>query len=410
MSETALGALADAVRKELTDDIVPFWLGKTVDQERGGFIARLSNDLVVDVLAPKGLILNTRILWSFSAFYRRFGDPACLAMAERALQYLEERFWDATHGGLYWMVDAQGQPYDAKKKVYGQAFFIYALAEYHRATGSKSALARAREVFELLEARARDARHDGYFESYERDWRLSDDLRLSDSDLNEKKSMNTHLHVLEAYASLARVWPDARVRQRLQAVIGVFLDRIVDASTNHFHLFFDEDWSVKSDEVSFGHDIEGSWLLCEAADISGDTAVLTRTRRVALAMAEAVLREGVEADGGVLNEGHPREATGTYKDWWPQAEAVVGFLNAFELSGERRYWDAAQAAWRFIETHILDREHGEWFWGVLRDGRPDPAQPKISEWKCPYHNGRMCLETMDRIERLSAGRATLAGR
>ncbi len=410
MSETDLGTLAHAVRKELTNDIVPFWLEHSIDQERGGFVARMSNDLMVDREAPKGLILNARILWSFSAFYRRLGDRACLEMAERALDYLERHFWDPTHGGVYWLVDAQGQPHDAKKKVYGQAFFIYALAEYHRATGSPKALARARDVFELVEAKARDERHDGYFETYERDWRLSADLRLSERDLNEKKSMNTHLHVLEAYAALARVWPDARARRRLQSVIEIFLDRIVDPKTGHFRLFFDEDWTVKSDQVSFGHDIEGSWLLCEAADVLGNAALLACTRKNALAMAEAVLRQGVDQDGGVLNETRPSEAHGTVKDWWPQAEAVVGFLNAFELSGDTRYRDAALAAWRFIETKILDHEHGEWFWGLTREGSPDPAQPKISEWKCPYHNGRMCLEVLDRVERLESARPRPAGR
>jgi mannobiose 2-epimerase len=389
------------MRAELTGDIIPFWLAHGLDRERGGFVGRMSNDLVVDRSAPRGLILNARILWSFSAFYRRLGDSACLATAERAFRYLQERFWDGEHAGAYWLLDADGQPLDAKKKAYGQAFLIYALAEHHRATGSTPALERARQLFELLETKAQDSKLGGYFETYERDWSLAADLRLSELDLNAKKSMNAHLHVLEAYASLCRIWPDARLRASLTRLIEIFLDHIVDPRSHHLRLFFDEDWTVMSEEVSFGHDIEASWLLWEAAEILGDAAQSARVRPRVLAMTDAVLRQGVAADGSLPNTAHAGVITDSDRDWWPQAEAVVGFLNAFELSGERRYWDAAVAAWRYIEAHILDRRHGEWFWGVAHDGRPDLTQPKISEWKCPYHNGRMCLEVLERLDRLA---------
>jgi mannobiose 2-epimerase len=395
-------ALADAVQTELTSDIIPFWLRHSLDEKRGGFIARMSHDLVVDPAAPKGLILNARILWSFSAFHRRLGDRACLAAAERARAYIEEHFWDTDHGGAYWMVDGHGRPLDTKKKAYGQAFLIYALAEHHRATGSAAALTRAQELFELLEAKVRDAQRGGYLETFERDWSTAEDLRLSDADLNVTKSMNAHLHVLEAYAGLYRAWPDSRLRKSLSDLIEIFLRHIIDPHTHHLRLFFDEDWTVRAEEVSFGHDIEASWLLWEAAEVLGDVALLSRVRDATLAMADAVLREGVEADGGLPNVAQAGTVTDSDRDWWPQAEAVVGFLNAYELSGERRFWDAAVAAWRFIEAHIIDRRHGEWFWSVSRDGRPDLTEPKISEWKCPYHNGRMCLEVLDRIERLGA--------
>ncbi|MBN2370211.1 MAG: AGE family epimerase/isomerase [Vicinamibacteria bacterium] len=393
--------LSRALMEELRNDIIPFWRTHGPDAERGGFIGQMSNDLKVDQAASKGLILNARLLWSFAAFYLHLGDESCLAIARRAYDYIEERFWDVEHGGAFWLLDPDGQPRDMKKKIYGQAFLVYALSEYHRATGSEKALCRAREVFELVEAHARDVDHDGYLETFERDWQPAEDLRLSDDDLNEKKSMNTHLHVMEAYTNLLRVWPDTRLRARLTALIDLFMRHILDPRGRQFRLFFDEAWTVKSDHISFGHDIEGSWLLCEAAEVIGNPRLLDRVREQALAMADAVWREGRDADGGLFYAASSRGVKDSDKHWWPQAEAVVGFLNAFELSKETRFFEAALASWRFIENRIIDRRHGEWFWRVSRDGAPDPNQPKISEWKCPYHNGRMCIEAAERLERLA---------
>lgn len=406
--------LANAIRAELTDDIVPFWL-RHAFAGQGGFTGLMANDLTIDPRAGRGLILNARLLWSFSAFYRHLGDSACLSSAHRAFEYLEAHFWDAAHGGLYWRVDADGRPSVRTKKVYGQAFVLYALAEYHRASGSQAALARAKELFDLLETKARDAIRGGYFEAYERDWTLATDLRLGEDDPSEKKSMNTHLHLLEAYAGLYRSWREPRLRTCLLSLLDVFERFIVDPATCHFREFFDEDWTDKSHEASPGHDIEGSWLLCEAAEIVGDAPTLARVHATALRIAAAVLRDGVDADGGVVNAislPHDAGPAGTtpipaerrpgVKDWWPQAESVVGFLNAYELSGEESYLAAANAAWRFIERFVLDRRHGEWFWRVNADGSPDEALPKISEWKCPYHNGRMCLEAYARLVRIES--------
>ena len=389
--------LADAIHRELTDDIVPFWLAHAFDRDRGGFVGRMANDLTVDRDAPKGLILNARILWAFSAFHLRSRDSACLEAAHRAYAYLEEHFWDRDHGGAYWTVDPGGRPLDAKKKVYGQAFLAYALAEYHRATGARAPLDRAVEVFGLLEDRARDRAFGGYVETYARDWGATSELRLSDTDMNEKKSMNAHLHIVEAFTGLHASWPDGRLRERLADLVEIFLGRIIDPDTHRLRSFFGDDWAVKSSHVSPGHDIEGSWLLCEAADAIGDADLSRRVRAEAVAMAGAVLREGVDADGGLPNEIGSASARARAKDWWPQAEAVVGFLNAHEITGAAEYLRAAAGAWGYIRDRILDRAGGEWLWSVRADGAPDATLPKISEWKCPYHNGRMCLEAERRL-------------
>ena len=387
------------IERELTDNILSFWMLHAPDEEHGGFRGEIRPDLTVVRGAPKSLVLNARMLWTFASAYRVCGDPAYLRMAERAWEELTARFADERHGGLYWMLDGEGRPLAEKKQVYGQAFAIYAFAEYHRATGQEEALKRAIELFRLLERYGYDPVHGGYVEALARDWSPTDDLSLSGKDLNEKKSMNTHLHVLEAYTNLLRVWPSDELRDKLRELMEVTLAHIVDANTGHFRLFFDEAWRVKSDDISFGHDIEGSWLLTEAAETLGDRELMERVRPVAIRMAEATLCEGVDVDGGIRNEANPQGLTDPGKDWWPQAEAVVGFFNAFELTGDIRFLDASRNAWTFIQRFLVDREHGEWFWGVHPDGTPDRQKPKVGAWKCPYHNARACFEMKERLTR-----------
>jgi mannobiose 2-epimerase len=388
------------VESELLSDILPFWLKHTIDDEFGGFRGQIANDLTRDPYAEKGLILNARILWTFSKAFSVYGDSVYLATAQRAYEYLDRCFWDHEFGGIYWMLDCQGRPTDTKKRIYGQAFTVYSLAEYFHATGDTEALAKALRMVQQIESASHDNAHGGYFETYERDWTLAADQRLSAVDMDEKKSMNTHLHLLEAYANLLRFHEDATVRLRLRELIEIFLDHIVDSATHHFLLFFDEQWQPQSEKISFGHDIEGSWLLCEAAEILGDAAVLARVREVSMKMAQAVYEQGLDTDGGLLYEAGPTGIIDSDKHWWPQAEAVVGFLNAYQLTGHRHFRDAAENSWAFIEQHILDREQGEWFWRVSREGVPNADEDKVGPWKCPYHNSRSCFEVMARFHAL----------
>jgi cellobiose epimerase len=393
-----LKSLAASARLELLENILPFWRQRTMDERCGGFIGWMSNDLRLDQASPKGLILNARLLWTFSAAFRFTRASEDAGLAHRAYEYLIRHFHDAQHGGYYWELDPAGAVLDDKKKCYGQAFVVYALAEYDRTFQNSVALQQAIDLYRLLEAHAADSRHGGYFEVLARDWALCEDMRLGTEDLNEKKSMNNHLHVLEAWTNLYRVWPDPGLADRLGHVIVLFLERILNASGTHFHHFFDETWAVKSDSYTFGHDIEGSWLLWEAADILGQPALRERVRAASLRLAHAVLEEGLDADGGLLYEGRQGQIINPDKEWWPQAEAVVGFINAWALSGEDRFLAAASRCWNFIQEKIVDHQHGEWFWRVSRDGAPDPAMPKVSPWKCPYHNGRCCLELIHRVE------------
>lgn len=393
--------LRKKVETELLTDILPFWLKYTIDEEYGGFRGQISNALAIDPRAAKGLILNSRILWTFSKAYNLYRDPVYLQTARRAYEYLIRFFWDHEFGGFYWMVDYEGHPLDTKKRIYGQAFTVYGLSEYYHATGDAGILAHASRLIEKIEAAGHDAQHGGYFETYERDWTPAADQRLSDADLDEKKSMNTHLHMLEAYAGFLPYHEDATVRLRLRELIEAFLDHIINSATNHLLLFFDEAWHPHSEIISFGHDIEASWLLVEAAEVLGDASLLTRVREVAVKMAQAVFAQGLDTDGGLLYEADPEGIINSDKHWWPQAEAVVGFLNAYQISGQQHFLDAAQRSWNFIEKCIIDHKHGEWFWRVSKACVPSAEEHKVDPWKCPYHNTRTCIEVMQRLDTLT---------
>lgn len=383
-------------------------MSKAPDPDRGGFIGRIdgTGDPVPD--APRGSILNARILWAFSAAYRVFGRKDYRLQADHAFSWFDRHFVDPDWGGVFWMVDPEGRPVDDRKHAYAQSFAIYGLAEYFRATGDERSLRRAVEIFTLLEDHARDRRHGGYLEAFSRAWERLEDQRLSEKDADVAKTMNTHLHLLEAFTGLYGVWQDRWVGARLRELVEVFMAHIVDAETGHVRLYFDEDWTPRSLVRSYGHDIETSWLLLEAADALGDKVLRERALRVALRLADVVLAEGVDADGGVFNESLPDGRLDDDKHWWPQAEAVVGFVNAWQESGTERYLRAAAEAWRFTERRILDPVGGEWFWRVDRQGRVYEGEDKLGPWKCPYHNVRACMEIMVRADRVGGDSARAA--
>ena len=387
-----LKQLKEEMRAELIHGILPYWMGRMVDVEQGGFYGQIDGADRIIGGAGKGGILNARILWTFSSAYRVQPDSAYLHMAERAYGYALKYFFDEEMGGTYWLVNADGSPADTKKQIYSQAFFIYALTEYHMASGNEEALAKAKELFHLIEQHSRDTQVGGYFEAYSRDWQLLDDLRLSEKDENEKKTMNTHLHILEAYTNLYRVWKDPCLKEAQEALILIFADHIIDTRTGHMNLCFDEQWTRKGTIDSYGHDIEASWLLYEAAQVLGDPALLLRVESLSMQLVQTTVREGLQSDGSIWYETDTRRGhTDTDRHWWPQAEAAVGFMYAWKLSGDAAYLDKSAATWQYISAHLIDRAHGEWYWSI-RDGKPNLAEDKAGFWKCPYHNSRMCIE------------------
>jgi mannobiose 2-epimerase len=390
-------SFAQRAADHLRTHILPFWLEHMRDRRRGGFFGEITSAMVRKDDEPRGALLSSRILWTFAAAYRRFPESAYLEMARHAYADLVEHFWDREHGGLFWTVSADGAPLRTRKQVYGQAFGIYAMTELHRATGEREPLDRAITMFRLLEKHTRDREFGGYIEACVLDWRLESDWRLSALDLNTPKSQNTLLHVMEAYTNLLRVWPEAELKAAQTALIDVMLTRVLDAKTHHLRLFFDTDWTPKSDRISFGHDIEAAWLLTEAARVLGDSSLVARTRAAAVEIAEVTRAQAIDTDGALLYEASPSGITQDHKEWWPQAEAVVGFIDVYQISGEEKWLRVAERSWEFIETHLVDRKNGEWFRAVTRDHQPMSEFEKAGFWKCPYHNGRACLEVYDRL-------------
>lgn len=391
---------ANRIEADLRTNILPFWIERAVGAD-GRLVGALTNNLTVDPTAERGMLLPARVLWTFSAAFQRYHEPRYATMADLAYQELQSAFWDVTDGGYRWAAHADGTPSQDRKQIYGQAFGIYALTEYHAGTGRPEPLHRALQIFELVERHARDRQRGGYFEAFAADWEPVSDMRLSAVDQNDPKSQNTHLHVMEAYARLLRVWPDPRLRSALADLIDVMLGKVVQPN-GHLGLFFAEEWRLTSERISYGHDIEATWLLVDAAEAVGDDGLIARSEAVARKIAEATLAEGIDADGGLYNEGGPHGPTNTNKEWWPQAEAVVGFLDVYRRSGGARFLDAALRSWDFIESRLIDRQHGEWFRGVSRDGRVLEQELKVSFWKCPYHNGRAAMEAAARLRSVGA--------
>jgi mannobiose 2-epimerase len=396
MTNASTPELLGTFKQEL-DQILEFWLSKSLDYANGGFFGDLDNYGSPVQGTVKGSVLNARILWSFSAAYKIKPDNRYIAMARRAYAYIVGYFVDPVHGGVYWSVTPKGKPADEKKQIYALAFTIYGLAAYYEATQEEEALVLAQDLFYTIEKHSFDQSKGGYLEAFTRDWKLIDDLRLSDKDANEKKTMNTHLHILEAYTTLYKVWPNAQLRQQLRGLIQNFEDYVLNPETAHLNLFLDEDWSVKSDTISYGHDIEASWLLVEAAEALHDEELLNRVKILSVDVARASA-EGLNTDGSMNYEYEPsQQHLIGERHWWVQGEAVVGFYNAYQISKEQHFYDKAVAVWNYTVENIIDHENGEWFWGRHDDGSLITGYGKGGFWKCPYHNSRACIEMLSRL-------------
>lgn len=391
-----LEQLSGEVSHDLTGNILPYWSAKMVDNVNGGFYGRIDRNDKVYPDAEKGGILNARILWTFSSAYRILGDTTYLRIAKRAKDYILTHFIDTRFGGAFRSLKADGTPSDTRKQLYTNAFFIYGLSEYSRATGDKKALAEARKIFDLFEKYATDREYNGYFEAFSRDWVRIRERMIGESSDKDEKTMNTSLHIMEAYANLYRVSGDKPVGDRLRNLVEIFLDKIIDKKTSHLICFLDRNWNGTSTVDSYGHDIESSWLLYEAASLLKDEKLIQRVSEAAIKIVTAA-SEGYQTDGSMLTEkdyttGHFRNQ----RSWWEQAETVVGYLNAFELTGNEAYLDRSLKCWEYTKKYFLDTKNGGWFSSVSESGVP--GGDKGGFWICPYHNGRMCMEVIERVK------------
>lgn len=385
------------MRDVVENNILAFWLNNMQDVERGGFYGQMRGDGTLVKDASKGCILNARILWAFSAAYRVLGKPEYLKAATRAKDYILQHFIDKENGGAYWELDCEGNPIDTKKQFYAIGFVIYGLSEYARATDDKEALEWAIKLFDVIEEHSLDTEYNGYIEACTREWKVIEDMRLSELDANYPKSQNTHLHIIEPYTNLYRIWKDARLEKALRNLIDIFTDRILNPETYHLDLFFEMDWKRGAGWLeSYGHDIECSWLMHEAALVLGDKQVLAKVEPIVQRVAKAS-EKGLNADGSMTHEANVD--TGHVDDdrhWWVQAEAVVGFLNIYQYFGDKDALQKGLDCWQYIKDNLIDYEGGEWYWSRDPQRNINRKDDKAGFWKCPYHNSRMCLEIIER--------------
>ena len=384
-------AFRNEVRQVLEDNILFYWL--TLKDPKGGFYGEADATGEIRYDAPRGAILNARIIWAFAAAYRALGKSEYLDAALHAEDWFLRHFMDAANGGVFWGVAADGKPLEDKKQLYAQGFAIYGLSELYKATKDDRTLRAAVCLFRTVESKFHDPVHGGYGEALARDFSPLADMSLSAHDINADKTMNSHLHILEAYANLYQVWPDPQLRQAVVDLLEIVCTRIMGPD-GHLRLYFRQDWTLLPGGVSYGHDIETSWLALECASVLGDAAVVDRVRPAALLMGKAG-DEGLRADGSMLYEKLVDGTLDLSRQWWVLAESVVGNLWLWKYHGDAGGFDRALSTWNYIRDNVVDWDNGEWFWGVHPDGTPDKESPKAGFWKCPYHNTRMCLQVLD---------------
>lgn len=378
------------VRRELTEHIIPFWKGLR-DDTSGGYIGQVDFDLTRQPDAERGCILNSRILWFFSEAYLALNDTSLLDEADHAYEMLC-RMIDTKNGGMYWSLNADGTVCDGTKHTYNQAFAIYALSAYSRASGKAEPLQKAEELFELVETRCFDG--DGYLEAFTADWKPESNEKLSENGVEAGRTMNTLLHVMEGYTGLYEANHSEKVRERLYFIMDVFEKKIYNPAKRRQEVFFDLNYNTLIDLHSFGHDIETSWLADHTLEVLGDSELTARIRPLLISMAEHTL-EAAFTDHGFCDESENGKVD-TTRIWWVQAEALLGFLNAWEITGDERYREAVRSQWKYIRDVLCDpRPDSEWYWSIREDGTPI-EKPIVEPWKCPYHNGRMCFEIIRR--------------
>lgn len=377
--------------------ILSWWRNHSIDEKYGGFYGEINQNNTVTPRADKGGILNARILWAYSAAYQFTKDDKDKSIAIRAYHYIRDHFYDSAHGGTFWSLDCTGKIINDRKQIYSIAFTIYGLSEYFKISKDLYALNLAISLFKDIETHSRDNVYGGYYEAYSRDWQLLEDLRLSEKDRNDPKTMNTHLHIIEAYANLYTVWKNVVLKNAIEHLLDLFSKKIIDPHTYHLSLFFDRPWNRTDHAISYGHDIEASWLLEACANSLGDESKTNYWKEMAIKIADAS-SEGLQADGSFIHEYDPvSHQSKDYREWWVSAEGLVGFVNAYQITKDISYLDKATRLWDFIKTYLIDSTYGEWYWGTDNQYRKLEMY-KMGFWKCPYHNLRACMEVIKRMK------------
>lgn len=394
--------LVHNVDREISLEVLPYWVRMSPDKLNGGFIGQITGEGVVNPTADKSIILNTRILWTFSAAYRIYGNREFLELARRSFSYLTDHFWDHDMGGVYWSVTSKGEPSDSTKYLYAHAFTLYGLSEFCRIEPGAEALDYATRLYNLIENHCYCPDYNGYHEVFSRVWQQLNGIPLGSDELSSKFSMNTHLHLMEAYANFYRVQPTEVLSGRLRNLIHLHTEKMFDPTIGHFYSYFDKNWKQTSRRYSYGHDIEAAWLLLDAARMLNDPDLSFTVEAIAETIADNTLKEGVDTmRGGLYSAGKLGQVVDSNKEWWAQAEAIVGFVYLWQLHGKEPYLYAAESIWDFISNHVKDTTLGEWFFLVDADGNPYREYDKIGPWKCPYHSSRCAMELRNIFETVS---------
>ena len=395
--------MVNEIQDHLMQTIIPFWKNLR-DNEYGGYYGYMTYDLAVDKKAVKGCILNSRIMWFFSNAYTLLKDESLLDEAKHAYEFLKNCCLDRVNGGIFWSIQYDGKPEDTTKHTYNQAFAIYALSSYYEASGDEEALSIAKELYHIVENKCTD--EIGYLEAFNKEFHLIENDKLSENGIIADKTMNTLLHVFEAYTELYRVDHKQEVKEHLMWMMDLIADKIYNPKLHRQEVFFDDKWNSIIDLHSYGHDIETAWLVDRSVEVIGEKAYADKMTPITLDLARQVYETAF--DGHSMANECDKGVVDTNRVWWVQAETVVGFLNAASKCGKstiegQKYLKAADAEWEFIKKYVIDHRDGyeagrEWYWLVNEDGRPYTDRPIVEPWKCPYHNGRMCFEVIKRLQ------------
>lgn len=387
--------MLEEVKAHLLNDIIPFWKNLR-DDEFGGYYGYMDYDLKLDKKAVKGCILNSRITWFFANAYTLLKDESLLEEARHGFAFMKEHCMDKENGGIFWSMKYDGTPEDTTKHTYNQAFSIYALSSYYEATHDEEALAMAKELFHIIETKCTD--EIGYKEAFDKEFHEVENDKLSENGVIAEKTMNTLLHVFEAYTELYRVAKLPEVKERLEWIMDTFADKVYNPKLHRQEVFFDRNMNTILDLHSYGHDIETAWLMDRGVEVLGEKKYEEKMTPITKDLTAEIYK--VAFDGHSLANECEKGVVNVHRIWWVQAETVIGFLNGWQKDPSRtEYLDAAKSEWQFIKDHVMDKRQGsEWFWEVDPSGKPYEGRPIVEPWKCPYHNGRMCFEVIRRLE------------
>ena len=387
--------MLEEVKAHLLNDIIPFWKNLR-DDEFGGYYGYMDYDLKLDKKAVKGCILNSRITWFFANAYTLLKDESLLEEAKHGFAFMKEHCMDKENGGIFWSMKYDGTPEDTTKHTYNQAFSIYALSSYYEATHDEEALAMAKELFHIIETKCTD--EIGYKEAFDKEFHEVENDKLSENGVIAQKTMNTLLHVFEAYTELYRVAKLPEVKERLEWIMDTFADKVYNPKLHRQEVFFDRNMNTILDLHSYGHDIETAWLMDRGVEVLGEKKYEEKMTPITKDLTAEIYK--VAFDGHSLANECEKGVVNVHRIWWVQAETVIGFLNGWQKDPSRtEYLEAAKSEWQFIKDHVMDKRQGsEWFWEVDPSGKPYEGRPIVEPWKCPYHNGRMCFEVIRRLE------------